>query len=139
MLQISVGASILPWVKTIISTADAPAAIGPYSQAIAAGGMIYTSGQIPLDPVTGQMVAGGITEQTNRTLDNLEAVLRAAGVSLSNVVLAHVYLTSLDNFAIVNELYGKRFGTTNPPARVTVEVSALPKGSLIEISAIAHA
>lgn len=125
--------------KTAISTTEAPAAIGPYSQAISAGGFIYTSGQIPLDPVSGLLVPGGITEQTVRTLDNLEAVLRAAGVTFANIVLVNVYLTSLDNFAIVNEIYGKRFNSDSPPARVTIEVSALPKGSMIEISAVAHA
>ncbi len=123
--------------KTTVSTPLAPAAIGPYSQAVSANGFLFTSGQIPLDPSTGVVVSGGIDEQTNRTLDNLEAVLAAGGSSLAAVVQTNIYVTSLSHFARVNELYAARFGPGPYPARITVEVPALPKGVLIEISAIA--
>lgn len=125
--------------KTIVSTPDAPAAIGPYSQGVIANGLLFTSGQIPLDPQTGAVVSGGIDEQTIRTLDNLEAVIRAAGLSLADVVQTNIYVTSLAHFARVNELYAARFGSGPYPARITVEVPALPKGVLIEISAVAAA
>lgn len=116
---------------------DSPAAIGPYSQAVASGGLVFTSGQIPLDPKSGEIVGGGIENQARRTLDNLEAVLRAARSSLADALQVTVYLTSLSNFATVNEIYAERLKGSAPPARVCVEVAALPKNALIEISAIA--
>lgn len=123
--------------KQAIATTAAPAAIGPYSQAILARGFLFTSGQIPLDPATGEVVAGGIEAQTERTLDNLEAVLRAGGCGWGDIVQCQIFVTSLAHFATVNELYGRRFTAGPPPARFTVEVPALPKGVLIEIAATA--
>lgn len=119
-----------------IATTQAPAAIGPYSQAVKAGNLVFLSGQIPLDPATGAIVAGGIDKQTERVMHNLEAVLRAAGCRFTDVVRTTIFLTDLANFAAVNEVYGKFFGET-PPARATVQVSALPKGAHVEIDAIA--
>jgi 2-iminobutanoate/2-iminopropanoate deaminase len=119
-----------------VSTTDAPAAIGPYSQAVRAGNMVFLSGQIPLDPATGQMVTGDIRAQTERVMENLGAVLKAAGCSFKNVVRTTIYLTDLGDFAVVNETYGKRF-PENPPARATVQVAALPKGAKVEIDCIA--
>ena len=124
--------------RRIVDTASAPKAIGPYSQAIVAGGLCFCSGQIPLDPVTGQIVEGDIRVQTRRVLDNLSAVLVAAGTSLANVVRTTIFLVDLGDFNVVNETYGSYFqGET--PARVTVQVSALPRGSRVEIDAIATA
>ncbi len=123
--------------KTIIATEAAPAAIGPYSQAVQAGGLLFCSGQIPLDPATGQMVAGGIVAETEQVMLNLQAVLAAAGVDFGAVVKATIYLTSLADFAAVNEVYG-RFFAVEPPARATVEVSGLPRGAAIEIDLIAQ-
>lgn len=125
--------------RNVIATADAPAAIGPYSQAIRVGDTLYTSGQIPIDPKTGEMVAGGITEQTERVLANLKAVLAAAGVSVEHVVKTTVFLKNMGDFAAMNEVYAKTFAAhgVTPPARSTVEVAALPKGSLVEIECIA--
>lgn len=120
----------------VISTREAPAAIGPYSQAIRAGNMLFVSGQIPLDPTTGQMVEGDVVAQTERVLDNLAAILAAAGASFANVVRTTVFLTDLGNFGPMNECYGKRFGE-KPPARATVEVSRLPRDSKVEIDCIA--
>jgi 2-iminobutanoate/2-iminopropanoate deaminase len=119
-----------------VSTPKAPAAIGPYSQAIAAGNLIFTSGQIPLDPATQQMVPGDIRAQAERVMENLSAVLAAAGVGFSNVVKSTIFLADLNDFAVVNEVYGKRF-PSNPPARSTVQVAALPKGARVEIELIA--
>lgn len=124
--------------KKVISTAKAPAAIGPYSQAIAVGGLLFVSGQIPLDPATGAMVEGGIEAQTVRVLENLKAIVEAAGTSLASAVKTTVYITDIGDFGKVNEIYGSYF-TENPPARVCVEVSNLPKGALIEIDLIAAA
>ncbi|MDO4204460.1 MAG: RidA family protein [Selenomonadaceae bacterium] len=124
--------------KKVISTANAPAAIGPYSQAIVAGGLLFVSGQIPLDPATGAMVEGGIEAQATRVLDNLKAIVEAAGSSLAKAVKTTVYITDISDFAKVNEIYAGYF-TENPPARVCVEVSNLPKGALIEIDLIAEA
>ena len=124
-------------VREVIHTDKAPPAIGPYSQAIVSGDTVYTSGQIPLDPETGNIVEGGIEAQTHRTFDNLVAVLEAAGSDLAHTTLVTVYLTSLKNFQTVNGIYAERFGSAAPSARVCVEVPALPKDSLIEISAIA--
>lgn len=123
--------------KKVISTANAPAAIGPYSQAIVAGGLLFVSGQIPLNPATGAMVEGGIEAQTARVLDNLKAIVEAAGSSLAKVVKTTVYITDINDFGKVNEIYAGYF-TENPPARVCVEVSNLPKGALIEIDLIAE-
>ena len=122
--------------KKVISTAEAPKAIGPYSQAIEAGGFIFVSGQIPLIPATGEIVEGSIEVQTARVLENLKAILEAAGASLEDVVKTTVYITNMDDFAKVNGIYGQYF-QENPPARVCVEVSKLPKGALVEIDVIA--
>ncbi len=124
--------------KQPISTPNAPGAIGPYSQAIKAGGMVFLSGQIPLDPATGQMVEGDVAAQTERVMKNLSAVLEAAGCSFDDVVRTTIFLTNLGDFQVVNEIYGRHF-TSNPPARATVQVAALPRGSKVEIDAIAIA
>jgi 2-iminobutanoate/2-iminopropanoate deaminase len=124
--------------KKIISTSDAPAAIGPYSQAIRAGSTVYCSGQIPLDPKTGQIISGGIDAQTRRVLDNITALLKAEGLGFENIVKTTIFLTNLGDFQTVNEVYGSYF-KSQPPARSTVQVSALPKGANIEIEAIADA
>lgn len=119
-----------------ITTDKAPGAIGPYSQGIIANGFLYTAGQIPLDPSTGKIVAGGIVEQTNRVMENLQEVLRAAGASWADVVKTTVYLHDLAHFPTVNEVYGKWLGDARP-ARSTVQVAALPRGALVEIDVIA--
>jgi len=121
----------------VISTDKAPKAIGPYSQAIVAGSEVFTSGQIPLDPVTQQLVSGDIRAQAERVMENLAAVLEAAGVGFAQVVKATIYLADLNDFATVNEVYGKRF-PVSPPARSTVQVAALPKGARVEIDLIAR-
>ena len=122
---------------TVISTEKAPRAIGPYSQAIVSGEMVFTSGQIPLDPATQQMVTGDIRAQTERVMENLSAVLAAAGTGFDKVVKATIFVIDLNDFAAVNEIYGKRF-PRDPPARSTVQVSALPKGARVEIELIAR-
>jgi 2-iminobutanoate/2-iminopropanoate deaminase len=122
--------------KEVISTDRAPAAIGPYSQAVKAAGLVFCSGQIPLDPATGQMVEGDIEAQTRRVMQNLEAVLAAAGSSFDKVVRATIYLTDLGDFTKVNAIYAERF-PKDPPARATVQVSALPKGARVEIDLVA--
>jgi len=119
-----------------ISTTHAPAAIGPYSQAVVAGGFLFTAGQIPLDPVSGQMVHGGIGEQAKQVLENLKAVLAQAGLDFGDVVKTTVFLTTMDNFAALNEVYAQYFGSAKP-ARSTIAVAALPKGSLVEIELVA--
>jgi len=119
-----------------VNSLSAPAAIGPYSQAIDAGDFVFLSGQVPIDPATGELVPGDITAQTERVLDNLAAVLDAAGVGFANVVKTTIYLMDLGDFAAVNATYAKRFSDA-PPARATVQVSALPKGARVEIDAIA--
>jgi 2-iminobutanoate/2-iminopropanoate deaminase len=119
-----------------ITTDKAPSAIGPYSQGIATNGFIFTAGQIPLDPVAGKIVEGGIVEQTDRVMQNLEEVLRAAGATWNDVVKTTVYLHDLSHFPTVNEVYGKWLGDARP-ARSTVQVTALPRGALVEIDAIA--
>ena len=125
--------------KTVIATDAAPAAIGPYSQAIRSGNLIFTAGQIPLDPLTQQVVASGIVEQTARVLENLKAVLDAAGSSLDRVVKTTVFLKDFNDFAAMNEVYGSYIGKDGaPPARTTVEVSRLPRNVLIEIELIAE-
>ena len=125
--------------KTAISTKDAPAAIGPYSQAVRVGDMIFTSGQIPIDPATGNLVAGGIPEQTTRVLENLKAVLAAAGIDLTHVVKTTVFLKDMKDFAAMNEIYARYFAPEGvvAPARSTVQVAALPKDALVEIECIA--
>lgn len=124
--------------RDIIQTADAPAAIGPYSQAVAvsAGRMVFCSGQIPLDPKTGEVVPGDVVVQAEQVMKNLGAVLKAAGVDYENVVRCGIFLTNLSDFGKVNEVYGRYF-PLNPPARATVQVSALPRGVQVEIDAIA--
>jgi 2-iminobutanoate/2-iminopropanoate deaminase len=120
----------------VVSTEKAPKAIGPYSQAIVAGNLVFTSGQIPLDPKTQQMVEGDVRAQAERVMENLAAVLSAAGATFSTVVKATIFLADLNDFAAVNEVYGKRFPSA-PPARSTVQVAALPKGARVEIDLIA--
>ena len=122
--------------KNHVQTDNAPKAIGPYSQAITANGFVFASGQIPLDPATMQIVEGGIREQTERVLNNLSAVLQAAGSSLDRVVKTTVFLADLADFAEMNEIYGRFFGET-PPARSTVEVARLPRDVRVEIDVIA--
>ena len=122
---------------TVVSTEKAPKAIGPYSQAIVSGELVFTSGQIPLDPGTQQMVTGDIRAQTERVMDNLAAVLDGAGAGFENVVKATIFVVDLADFATVNEIYGKRF-PRSPPARSTVQVAALPKGARVEIELIAR-
>jgi len=121
----------------IVSTADAPAAIGPYSQAVAYGGLVYCSGQIALDPASGEIIAGGVPEQTRRVFQNLTNVLEAAGTSLDRALKMTVYLKSMDDFAAMNEVYGTYFPGDSPPARATVEVSRLPKDVDVEIDCVA--
>ena len=126
--------------KTAIQSGQAPAAIGPYSQAIRIADFIFTSGQVALDPATGQMVSGGIEAQTHRVLKNLEAVLAAAGLDLSCVVKTTVFLKDMNHFAAMNTIYAEYFQKDNvpAPARSTVEVARLPKDALVEIEVIAR-
>jgi 2-iminobutanoate/2-iminopropanoate deaminase len=119
-----------------ISTAGAPKAIGPYSQAISTNGFLFTAGQVALDPSTGELVNGGIAEQTTRALENLRAVLKAAGCGLDQVVKTTVFLVDMADFSAMNEVYGRVFGA-HRPARSTVAVAALPKGARVEIEVIA--
>jgi 2-iminobutanoate/2-iminopropanoate deaminase len=125
--------------KTAVSTNDAPAAIGPYSQAVRVGDMVFTSGQVALDPKTGNLVPGGITEQTTRVLENLKAVLGAAGIDMVHVVKTTVFLKDLKDFAAMNAVYATYFAPHGvvPPARSTVQVAALPKDALVEIECVA--
>jgi 2-iminobutanoate/2-iminopropanoate deaminase len=123
-------------VRETVKTEKAPAAIGPYSQGIRSGGFLFCSGQIPLDPATGKMVEGGIKVQTERVLENLEAVLTSGGASLRSVVKTTVYLADLADFPAMNAVYGTFF-PEEPPARATVQVAKLPAGALVEIDAIA--
>jgi 2-iminobutanoate/2-iminopropanoate deaminase len=124
--------------KKIISTSEAPAAIGPYSQAVRVGSTVYCAGQIPLDPRSGQIVPGDISVQTRRVLENITAILKAEGITFQNIVKTTIFLTDLADFQAVNEIYASYF-TQAPPARSTVQVSALPKGARVEIEAIAVA
>jgi 2-iminobutanoate/2-iminopropanoate deaminase len=126
-------------IKTAVSTTDAPTAIGPYSQAVRVSETLYTSGQVGLDPHTGNMVAGGIEEQTTRVLENLKAVLGAAGIDLVHVVKTTVFLKDMKDFAAMNAIYARYFAPpgTVPPARSTVQVAGLPKDALVEIECIA--
>ena len=122
--------------KKVISSADAPKAVGPYSQAIEKNGVLFLSGQIPLDPLSGQIVGNTIEQQTQQIFKNMNAVLSAAGYSLDDVVKTTVFLTNIDDFATVNAVYGRYF-TTEAPARSAVALMALPKGAMVEIEAIA--
>ena len=126
--------------KLRISTTNAPAAIGPYSQAVRVGDLIFTSGQIGLDPATGAIVSGGIREQTTRVLDNLAAVLREAGLDMADVIKTTVYLQDMSDFAAMNDIYATYIAPEGvvPPARSTVEVARLPKDALVEIDLIAR-
>ena len=122
--------------KEIVSTDKAPGAIGPYSQAVKAGGMVYCSGQIPIDPATGEFVSDDISEQTEQVLKNLGEVLAAAGVGFGNVVKTTIFLASMDDFALVNQVYGRYF-SDNKPARATVQAARLPRDAKVEIDCIA--
>ena len=124
--------------KRIIKTEDAPKAIGPYSQAVVAGGFVFASGQIPTDPATGQFVEGGVSEQTRQVLRNLSKVLEAAGTGLERVVKTTVFLADMNDFAAMNEVYARFFGE-NPPARSTVQAARLPRDARVEIDVIALA
>jgi len=125
--------------KIVVATSQAPAAIGPYSQAIIAGNFVYTSGQIPLDPATGNIVEGGIEAQTTQVLENLKHVLRAAGLGMEHAVKTTVFLKDLKDFAAMNAIYAKYFAPVGviAPARSTVQVAALPRDVLVEIEVIA--
>ena len=129
------GAASAP-MKEVVASKDAPAAVGPYSQAIRAGGMVFLAGQIPIDPKTGQANLGSIEEQTAQVFENLKAVLAAGGMTLDNVVSTTVYVKDLNDFAKLNTVYGTYF-KDKPPARATVQVQRLPKDAAVEISAIA--
>ncbi|MBW1721168.1 MAG: RidA family protein [Deltaproteobacteria bacterium] len=122
--------------KEIIHTDRAPAAVGPYSQAVRAGNLLFVSGQIPLDPETGEMVDGDIREQTRQALENLRAVLDAGGSGLDRVIKSTVFILRMEEFSLVNEVYGEFF-PVDPPARACIEVSALPKGARVEVEAVA--
>jgi 2-iminobutanoate/2-iminopropanoate deaminase len=122
--------------REVISTTAAPKAIGPYSQAVRAGGLVFVSGQIAIDPTTQQVIVGNAAAQTERVLENVSAILRAAGTSLDNVLHATVFLKNMDDFSSMNEVYG-RFFKSSAPARSTVEVARLPKDVLVEIDVIA--
>jgi 2-iminobutanoate/2-iminopropanoate deaminase len=122
--------------REIIATDQAPRAIGPYSQAIRAGNLLFCSGQIPIDPSTGEFVSGGVAEQTEQVMRNLSAVLSAGQSSLKQVVKTTVFLADMDDFTAMNEVYGRFFGE-NPPARATVQAARLPRDAKVEIEAIA--
>ncbi|MFN8512434.1 MAG: RidA family protein [Thermomicrobiales bacterium] len=122
--------------KDVIATSSAPAAIGPYSQAIKANGFLFTAGQIPLDPATGKIVEGDITAQSERVMQNLKAILEASGTSFERVLKTTCFLANLDHFADFNKVYGSYF-TNQPPARSTVQVARLPAGALVEVECVA--
>ena len=122
--------------RDVVSTKNAPQAIGPYSQAIRADGLVFVSGQIAIDPATGTVISGDVAAQTERVLKNLEAILKAAGTGLDKVVRSTVFLKSMNDFAAMNEVYGRSW-SADPPARSTVEVARLPKDVLVEIDVIA--
>jgi 2-iminobutanoate/2-iminopropanoate deaminase len=126
--------------KTVISTSSAPKAVGPYSQGVRVGNLVYTAGQAALDPNTQQLISGGITEQTRRTLENLKAVLEAAGTTLDRVVKANVYLKDMNDFAAMNTVYAEYLAPQGviAPARTTIEAARLPKDALVEIELIAE-
>jgi 2-iminobutanoate/2-iminopropanoate deaminase len=123
--------------KQVIQTSEAPQAVGAYSQAVRVGDLVFLSGQIPLDPASGKVVEGDIVVQTRRVMENLGAVLRAASASFAEVVKTTIYLADIGHFAKMNEVYGSYF-SSEPPARATVQVGALPRGVLVEIDMIAH-
>ena len=122
--------------RQVVATDAAPKAIGPYSQAVWAGDLLFCAGQIPLDPATGNMVAGGITEQTARVLENIRGLLQSQGLDLGNVVKSTVYLSDMNNFGPMNEVYARYF-TKAPPARSTIQAARLPKDALVEIEVVA--
>ena len=122
--------------KEIVATERAPRAIGPYSQAVRSGNFLFASGQIPIDPATGEFVAGGISEQTEQVMRNVSAILEAAGAGLEQVVKTTVFLADMEDFTAMNEVYGRFFGE-NPPARATVQAARLPRDARVEIEAIA--
>lgn len=124
--------------KSKISTPKAPKAVGPYSQAVSAGGFLFVSGQIPLDPATGQIVEGGIEAQAERVFKNIGAILQEAGADFSEVVSATVYLADIGDFTKVNDIYAKSFTGEVLPARCAVQIAALPKGARLEVSCVAH-
>ena len=126
----------MPGTKEIIVTESAPKAIGPYSQAVRAGNFVFASGQIPIDPATGQFVTGGVAEQTEQVLRNLTAVFQAAGVGMNQIVKTTVFLADMDDFTAMNEVYAKFFGEA-PPARATVQAARLPRDAKVEIEATA--
>jgi 2-iminobutanoate/2-iminopropanoate deaminase len=123
--------------KTVISTSDAPEAIGPYSQAVDSGGFIFCSGQVGLDPASGELISTDVSEQTRQAMRNLEAVLSSAGAGFADVVKVTAYLTDLGDFTTFNEVYGEFF-KDEPPARATVGVAALPKGAKVEVECVAR-
>ena len=123
--------------KKIIFTKNAPTPIGPYSQAVLLGNILYTSGQIPIDPVTGELKTNSIKEETQLVMENLKAVLHEAGMNFTHVVKSSIFISDMDNFAKINEVYASYFDEENAPARETVEVSRLPKSVNVEISMIA--
>ncbi len=125
--------------KEIIATEKAPSAIGPYSQGVKANGMVFTSGQLPIDVATGAFVAGGIAEQTRQSILNVKAILEKAGSSLDKVIKTTVFLSDMNNFAEMNKVYSELFGTENHPARSAVQVARLPKDALVEIEVVALA
>ncbi len=122
--------------KKIINTSNAPAPIGPYSQAVASNGMLYVSGQIPLDPATMELITSGIQDETHRVMKSLGAILQEAGISFDHVVKCSIFVADMGDFGAINKVYGSYFGE-NPPSRETVEVSTLPKNVNVEISCIA--
>ena len=122
--------------KEIVQTSHAPQAIGPYSQAVRAGNLVFASGQIPIDPATKEFVSGGVAEQTEQVLKNLKAIFEAAGIGLDKIVKTTVFLVDMDDFTAMNEVYGKYFAE-NPPARATVQAARLPRDAKVEIEAIA--
>ena len=124
--------------KKIINTTNAPQAIGPYSQAISIQNLLFISGQIPMNPATGEIVSGGVVEETHQVMKNLKAILEEAGSSFSNAVKTSIFLKNMDDFALVNEIYASYFEEGNYPARETVQVSKLPKDVNVEISMIAY-
>ncbi len=126
----------MPAVKDIVATDRAPRAIGPYSQAVRAGDLVFASGQIPIAPTTGEFVSGGVAEQTEQVLRNLTAVFEAAGVGMNQIVKTTVFLADMDDFTAMNEVYGRFFGV-EPPARATVQAARLPRDARVEIEAIA--
>lgn len=123
--------------KKIINTTNAPAPIGPYSQAILTGNMLYTSGQIPLNPKTGELVMENITKETTQVMENLKAILIEADMTFENVIKASIFISDMDNFGAINNVYGSYFDAATAPARETVEVARLPKDVNVEISVIA--